>query len=456
MKIRLTVFFCIVLSIVACRKVQDWVPGENDDVFAGGVNTVFDEGGGAFTHEFDGMSSTDLLVHETGDALFEGTFVVGPAPIRPGLGPLYNNVSCSSCHVADGRGKAPMAGESLIGMLIRVSIPGENPHGGPLPAPGFGGQLQQRSIFGTVAEANVVVHYSDSVFTFPDGENVTLRKPIVQLNNSYTTLPSNILLSARVAPAVFGLGLLEAIPDHEIITYADEFDVNGDGISGRPNRVWDAIAQETRIGRFGWKAGNPSLLQQTAGAFNEDMGITSFVFPQENSLGQSQHDGNGDEPEVTDSLLHSVAFYMKTLSVPAPRNRDNAQVQEGKAIFTQIGCNSCHRVSMRTKTDVSFTYLSNQLIFPYTDLLLHDMGPSLADQRPDFIADGQEWRTAPLWGIGLTQIVNGHTNFLHDGRARNFQEAILWHGGEASQAVSRYISLSSTERNALLLFLKNL
>lgn len=186
------------------------------------------------------------------------------------------------------------------------------------------------------------------------------------------------------------------------------------------------------------------------------MGITSFIFPRENSFSQTQHDGLDDDPEISDSLLHAVAFYMKTLAVPAPRNIQAPDVQNGKKIFSDAGCKSCHRPSMRTKVNVALPALSNQRISPYTDLLLHDMGTDLADQRTDFLANGSEWRTPPLWGIGLTRVVNGHTNFLHDGRARNIQEAILWHGGEAAASVQYFYNLSRQDRNDLLKFLSNL
>ncbi|MCC7232264.1 MAG: thiol oxidoreductase, partial [Bacteroidia bacterium] len=210
------------------------------------------------------------------------------------------------------------------------------------------------------------------------------------------------------------------------------------------------------LGRFGWKAGNPDVMQQSAGALNQDMGITNMVFPEESSYGQIQYDGRADEPEISDSLLYSIAFYMRTLAVPAARHRDRPEVTEGRTIFKNLGCVSCHRQKLHTGTDVAFPPVSNQDIYPYTDLLLHDMGPGLADHRPEFRADGSEWRTSPLWGIGLTRIVNGHTNFLHDGRARSLEEAILWHGGEAASAVQKFTQLNSRDRQKLLSFLNSL
>jgi CxxC motif-containing protein (DUF1111 family) len=264
------------------------------------------------------------------------------------------------------------------------------------------------------------------------------------------------MISPRVAPPVFGLGLLEAIDEADILALADVEDTNGDGISGKPNYAWNIVEGKKTLGRFGWKAANPSVLQQSAGAYNEDMGITSFVFPKESSFGQPQYDGLDDEYEVSDSLLQCVAFYIRTLGVPARRSADNTTVLHGKQLFMDAKCVACHTQKMRTKINVAFPEMSNQVIFPYTDMLVHDMGSELADNRPDNEATGVEWRTAPLWGIGLTKVVNGHQNFLHDGRARTLLEAVMWHGGEALQAKEFVSNLSKEDRDALIQFLQSL
>lgn len=444
------------LIITSCRKYNESYEDPDEEWFSGGSQTFFDGNTSGFDHAFTGLDARQMQNHEVGDKAFDAAFVTAPAPLNSGLGPLYNNVSCVSCHVNDGRGKPPVNGESLSSMLIRVSIPGANSHGGPNGIPGFGGQLQQRSIAGKMPEADVQISYTNINGTMDDGTPYTLRQPSYTLNNAYTSLPPNYLMSARVAPPVFGLGLLEAISDYDIIKYADENDMNGDGISGKPNRVWDVLTASYRLGRFGWKAGQPSLLQQSAGAYNEDMGVTNFVFPVENSFSQIQHDGINDETEISDSIMHAVAFYMQTLGVPARRNAKDPIVLEGKRIFNQIQCASCHIAKHVTATDMAFTSRSNQKIFPYTDLLLHDMGAGLADMRSEFQADGYEWRTPALWGIGLTQKINGHAYFLHDGRARNLTEAILWHGGEAEASKNKFKKLSADERNAVLKFLESL
>ena len=454
--LRTVIISGIILSVYSCIEPEILKESDYNEWLSGGAQTVFDAGAGAFKSIFPNISPAREEVHEIGDGAFEQTFVSAPALINPGLGPIFNNVSCTSCHINDGRGKPPLSGEQISSLLIRLSIPGTGPHGGPNPVPGFGGQLQQRGIFGGAPEAAVKIDYIEQQYQFSDGETYSLRHPTYTLENPYTSLPGDLMISPRVAPPVFGLGLLEAIAEADILSLADAEDKNGDGISGKPNYAWNIVEGKKTLGRFGWKAANPSLLQQSAGAYNEDMGITNFVFPNESSNGQTQYDGLQDEYEVSDSLLHAVAFYIRTLAVPARRKADDAQVLAGKMIFTQAKCSSCHVPRHRTKVDVAFPEISNQVIFPYTDMLVHDMGAELADNRPDFDANGQEWRTSPLWGIGLTRVVNGHQNFLHDGRARTLLEAIMWHGGESEQSKNYVKNLSKADRNALIKFLESL
>lgn len=443
--------------LCACQKEPgEWDATEEHPWLSGGTQTVFDAGAGAFGHGFPQMSATASALHEIGDIQFEQTFVSAPAPINPGLGPVFNSVSCTSCHIGDGRGKAPAAGEQLLSMLLRISIPGVDAHGGPATVPGFGGQLQQRSIFGVEPEAGVSITWVETTTTLADGSSVSLRAPSYAFPSAYLALPADMMWSARVAPPVFGLGLLEAIDESSIRAQADEMDADGNGVSGRVNEVWDIVHERMTLGRFGWKAEQPTLLQQSAAAYNEDMGITNPLFPLESAHGQVQDDGRNDDVELTDSLLHAVAFYVRTLAVPARRRTDDPTVQLGATIFNDAGCAACHVPQQQTRVDVAFAPVSNQRIFPYTDLLLHDMGEGLADHRPSYRADGREWRTPPLWGIGLTQAVNGHQNFLHDGRARSLLEAILWHGGEAQRSNDAVRNMSTTERAALLTFLSSL
>jgi CxxC motif-containing protein (DUF1111 family) len=448
--------FAMLIVIYSCIQPETILETDLNEWLSGGAQTVFEKGAGAFSSIFPHLSPARQAVHDVGDAGVEATFVSAPAVIRPGLGPLFNNVSCTSCHVGDGRGKPPLAGEQISSLLFRLSIPGTDEHDGPNPVPGFGGQLQHRSIFGIAREATVNIHYTEQSFRFADGISYSLRAPTYTIQNAYTLLPSNVMVSPRIAPPFVGLGLLEAISDADLLALADENDANGDGISGRPNYVWDILKKKKVIGRFGWKANNPNLLQQSAGAYSEDMGITNFIFPRESSANQIQYDGREDEYEVSDSILTSVAFYIRTLAVPARRNAEEPIVLRGKQLFMDAKCGACHKPMQKTTTNVAFPEISNQTIFPYTDLLLHDMGERLADNRPDYEANGREWRTSPLWGIGLTKVVNGHNNFLHDGRARTILEAVLWHGGEAEQSKEYVRQLSKDDRDALVKFLESL
>lgn len=448
--------FALTLSLIGCKKPGKLEEMQEKDWYAGGTQTVFSSGSGAFGAAFNGLSGTEMFVHGVGDLAFESTFVSAPAPKNSGLGPIFNSVSCVSCHIGDGRGKAPEPGEPMISLLFRLSVPGQDAHGGPLDVPGYGGQLQQRAVFGSQAEGNVNISYAYATYTFPDGTTYQMRTPSYTLTNLYAALPGGVMISPRVAPPVFGLGLLEAIPDANILAREDVNDANGDGISGKANWVWNVLAHQKTLGKFGWKAGNPTVMQQTASAYLQDMGITTFLFPKESSYDQPQYDNLQDDVELSDSLLYAVSFYMKTLAVPARRNVQNADVQKGKQLFESAKCSACHTPGQRTGVNVAFKQVSNQLIFPYTDLLLHDMGPELSDNRPDFAAEGAEWRTPPLWGIGLTEIVNGHSNFLHDGRARTLTEAIMWHGGEGTASREAFRNMSAADRAALLKFLKSL
>jgi CxxC motif-containing protein (DUF1111 family) len=446
----------ILLTFAACEKQEDANQYSENEWLSGGAQTVFTEGNGAFSQIFPILDGSKSRVHDIGDMGFEAAFVTAPAPLHSGLGPVFNNVSCISCHAGDGRGKPPGPGENLRALLIRISIPGTDAFGGPLAVPGFGGQLQHRSTNATIPEADVELIQNYLTGYFSDGSSYELYNPSYVITNTYMPMPANYMYSPRIAPPVFGLGLLEAVAEEDLLAYADEFDLNSDGISGKANLVYDKIAKKYAIGRFGWKAGQPTLKQQTAGAYSEDMGITNPVFPNESCEQQTQHDFLNDDTEISDSILHAVAFYVQTLAVPARRKADSPEVLAGKQLFINSGCASCHRPSMKTKVNVVFPEISNQTIFPYTDLLLHDMGPGLADLRPEYKANGYEWRTPPLWGIGLTKVVNGHTNFLHDGRARNLMEAIMWHGGEAEASKEKVRIMSENERRNLIKFLESL
>jgi CxxC motif-containing protein (DUF1111 family) len=431
-------------------------PSAHTALSGGATTTAEDITNGAFGHQSRNLNGQESALHIIGDEEFEDAFVTDPASGHHGLGPVFDNTSCEGCHAGDGRGRPPGPGEIAESFLVRISYPGRDElTGAPKPAPGFGGQLQLRAIPGSAPEASVSIAYSEVAGRFTDGTPYSLRVPTYTFYDTYEPISKKLLFSPRVAPVNFGLGLLEAIPEATILAKEDPNDANNDGISGVANRVWDAAAKKTAIGRFGWKAGAPNLIQQTAGAYNGDMGITSPLFPAESCEGD-RPECAPHAPEVTSETVLAVARYMQTLGVPPRRTVDDPTATLGETIFYQVGCAACHTPTVRTGTLDGVPSVANQVIHPYTDLLLHDMGPDLADGRPDFQATGREWRTPPLWGIGLVQAVNGHSYFLHDGRARGLLEAVLWHGGEAKKSRDAVVSLSASARAALVKFLESL
>lgn len=427
-----------------------------DERLSGGETTIFNATSQAFTFPAPNLANLDL--HLEGDLAFDATFVASPAPVNGGLGPIFNGNACAACHVSNGRGQPPAPGQDPESLLLRISVPGTDADGsgGPNPVPGFGAQLNDEGLFGVAPEARVTVTFVETVHSFADGEPYYLRAPTYTLGEEYTPLPAGVMVSPRVALPVFGRGLLEAIPEETILSLADEDDADGDGISGRPNRVFDFERGEEALGRFGWKANQPSLEQQAAAAYRNDMGITNPLFATESAAGQSQADGQDDEPEIDRVTVQAAAFYTKTLAVPARRDVDDPTVLRGQAVFREARCAVCHVPTLQTGTLAGEPAVSNQRIHPYTDLLLHDMGEELADHRPDFVATGVEWRTPPLWGVGLTAVVHGEVFLLHDGRARGLLEAVLWHGGEAETSRELVRALSRDDREALLAFLESL
>ena len=455
----------VALSLAACRELPvDPILAEveENEELSGGQVTIFDEGPNAFSFAAPGLSNQDALFFFVGNSYFNQNWVQAPASTtaRDGLGPFMNARSCAACHFKDGRGFVPdFHSELSEGFLLRLSVPGMGSHGGPVPDPVYGGQLQTASIPALSPQGSFSISYEEQSGTYPDGTPFSLRKPTYTFTDlAYGPLAGDVLFSPRVAPQMIGLGLLEALEESTLLDLADESDADGDGISGRPNYVWNVEEGRTTIGKFGWKANQPSLLQQTSGAFSGDMGITTYIFPDANCVDGTGCDTlpNGGNPEIDDDDLHKVVLYAASLSVPGRRNWTNEVVLQGKYLFNQIGCNGCHIPKLKTGIHPTTPAFSNQTIRPYTDLLLHDMGEGLADGRPDFEATGNEWRTPPLWGIGLFSVVNGHTQYLHDGRARNLEEAILWHGGEAEPSVEQYKHLELSEREAIIEFLNTL
>jgi CxxC motif-containing protein (DUF1111 family) len=412
----------------------------------------------AFSLAAANLTQGEVRVFFFGNRLFNTNWVVAPASTDgfDGLGPLFNRVSCSGCHLRDGRGEAPAGpDDEMLSALVRLSLEGEGPHGEPLAHAFYGDQLSERAIPGVAPEGRVQLTWGEIERSYADGTPYRLRRPVI----AFLDLPhgplDGALTSLRVAPAVFGMGLLEAVPLETLQQLADPDDGNGDGISGRLNEVWDLSLQASVPGRFGWKANQPSVLQQTAAAAIGDIGLSTPLFPEQNCLaaqGDCLAQQDGGAPEISAEFLAKLVFYGRTLAVPFARNLGDPKVQQGAALFAELGCAACHIPTLQTGAH-QVTAVADQTIHPFTDLLLHDMGPGLADGRPDFLASGSEWRTAPLWGLGLIELVNGHRFLLHDGRARGPEEAILWHGGEAEAAKEAFRALSAEEREALLAFL---
>lgn len=455
---RLMLGIVVLSSITACQyDVEEPVAYYylSERTYSGGDTTIFEETSDAFATPADNLVGDNLERHMTGDAHFEQNFVTGPAEVNPGLGSIFNNSACINCHPRDGRSGFPDDIFSRSGFFLRTSISGTDAHGGPNPVPGFGVQLQNQAIFGYEPEVRFSVNYTYITETLADGTEVVLTRPEYTVYDSYIPYPAEAMFSPRLAPPVFGLGLLEAIPESQILAWADENDADGDGISGKPNYVWSPATEQMELGRFGWKANNATLLTQNAGAYNEDMGVTNYVMPVESSFGQTQHYSWTNEPEIANDVLDDVTFYTQTLAVPAMRNISDSHANNGAKIFDRLDCAKCH-IPKTTSGTHEVSEISNQTFWAYTDMLLHDMGEGLADGRPDFLANGSEWKTRPLWGIGMTNLVNGHTNFLHDGRAKNITEAILWHGGEAENAKEQFKELSTSDREDLLKFLNSL
>jgi CxxC motif-containing protein (DUF1111 family) len=470
LKNRVFWFYCIVvLAMVACKndvneemaKGLDFLDQyEQGEEYTAGENaTVFDNSINAYNNSIPGLSGVDLTNFIIGNSFNRNNWVIAPASTtaRDGLGPVYNSLSCSGCHTLDGRGKPPEFGEPTESMVYRLSIEGFNEHNEPLGVPNYGDQLNHRAIPEVEPEGDVDIVYTEITGSYPDGTTYSLRKPTYTFQNPEL---NGVLFSPRVAPKMAGTGIFDAFSEASILANADPDDENQDGISGKPNYVWDYYANDYRIGRIGWKASQPSVKQQIAHAILNDIGITSSIFPEQNLWGNQivsyANLPNGGTPEIPDSTLYKIYYYTSALAMPARRNYLDQTVLEGKKIFKEVGCIKCHVATMTTDIHPDVPQLSNQKVHIYSDLLLHDMGSLLADNRPDGQATGSEWRTAALWGIGVQEIVNGHTFLLNDGRARNIEEAILWHGGEASGAKNNFKNLPKEKREKLITFINSL
>jgi CxxC motif-containing protein (DUF1111 family) len=429
----------------------------------GGDGTRPVTNGDAFTFQTPNSPKQHQRPFSFGNRLFNTNWVEAPGSVKvfDGLGPMFNRVSCSGCHTKDGRGRPPENNQGpMESMLLRISIPGKAENGGVMPHPVYGDQISERAILHVAPEARAEISYTERPGTYGDGEKFSLRQPRYAISDlKYGELGKDLMISPRVAPAMIGLGLLQSVPDETLLALADPDDADGDGISGRTNEVWDSLTAKKSLGRFGWKANQPNLRQQNAGAALGDIGLATSMAEGQNCTA-AQPDCvkaiNGGAPEMSDEFLDKLTLYTMTIAVPAQRNARDPTIRQGEKLFRNMGCASCHMPTLQTKSVKDFPELENQTFHPFTDLLLHDMGEGLADNRPDFEATGREWRTPPLWGLGLIPVVNKHDLLLHDGRARGAAEAILWHGGEAEKSREAFRNAAKLERDALIAFLNSL
>jgi CxxC motif-containing protein (DUF1111 family) len=478
-------------------------PTQQAEHLSGGTTSVTDSSADAFSERSANMTDIDRVkTFNLGNDFFENPWVAGSASTssRDGVGALFNNNACQDCHIRDGRGHAPNVsatedGTDFSSILLKAARSSISAADAALmqqsllakvPDSSVGGQLQHDANATIIREVDLSVSYTDVPVQFADGVTMILRKPVWALTSNYAgsgyDFDADSVFSARVAPPMIGMGLLALIPQADITINEDPADGNGDGVSGKANYVWSVAEQTVLLGRFGWRAGQPSVLEQSAGAFVNDMGLTSRLQLTENCRPHQADclaapNGNGDsntdstdasyDYEVSDTILDAVAFYASHLSVPQRRDAYSEEVQAGKTLFNEAGCSACHIEQYQTGSSTEHPELANQTIFPYTDLLLHDMGEDLADFSIDnspaadsvqveFLASAREWRTPPLWGLGLTQTVDPQATFLHDGRARSILDAVLWHGGEAQNAKQKLLQMSSEQREQLLAFLNDL
>lgn len=459
------------------QPTSDFTEAEQFEANPAGAATVRPtDNANAFSQPSGNISFERELDFKVGNGLFKKLWVSSPSSTlaSDGLGPLYNARSCQRCHIKDGRGHPPSGpDDGTVSMIKRIAVPRSDgirdikDYIGTSPDPTYGNQIQDLTVAGHAAEGQLRVSYVERKIALSGGETASLRVPTYEVVDlGYGPMHSDAVLSPRVAPQMIGLGLLNAIPAADILALADPDDADGDGISGRAQIVMSREYKRPMLGRFGLKAGQPSVWEQSAAAFHGDIGISTTLFPEgygdctaaQKACRAAPHGNTAvhDSVEIGDEGLELISFYAANLGVPGRRDVNDPQVLQGKQIFYETGCTSCHTPKFVTHRLEDQPEQSFQLIWPYTDMLLHDMGPDLADGFPEARATGLEWRTPPLWGIGLTETVSGHTYFLHDGRARSLLEAVLWHGGEAEVQKQTVIDMPPDNRAALIRFLESL
>ncbi|WP_105370398.1 di-heme oxidoredictase family protein [Neorhizobium huautlense] len=461
------------------RPATDFSKPEQFETMQGGAATTRAlVNGDAFSHFSVNLDFDEEEKFKLGNALFRKLWVSSPSSTQAsdGLGPLFNARACQSCHLKDGRGHPPEGSADSTSMFLRLARPARTDDEREaiadirklnFPDATYGEQLQDLAVPGLKSEGRMQISYEEIPITLGDGEVVQLRKPTYSaVDLGHGPLEGDVTLSPRVAPPMIGMGLIQAVHEADILAKADPDDKDGDGISGKPALTRDHKTGDLKLGRFGFKAQNASVRDQSSGAFAGDLGISTPDKPFDHGdctkaeaeclampTGVQERLGPVEAP---DPVLELVTFYSENLAVPARRDIADPTVLRGKELFYQSGCTACHTPKFVTRRDAGNKAHAFQLIWPYSDFLLHDMGEGLADGQQVGVADGREWRTQPLWGIGLTETVNEHTFFLHDGRARNLTEAILWHGGEGQNARDAFASLSKDGRAALVKFLESL
>ncbi len=456
MKTRLLILFFAVT--VTARASESATNVE----YSGGDTTAFDATRNAFSLAARNLLPAHHTTYTLGSFFFDESWLAATTTPsdRDGLGPLFVARSCFACHVRNGRGRAPDSFLPTDTMVVRLSVPGVGPNGGPKPEPTYGLQLQTHALPGFKPEAQILGSYRNLSGRYGDGEVYYLRQSQFRLADlGYGPFQTNAVISPLVAPAIIGLGLLEAVPEKTLRALATADQQRHDGISGHVNLVWDVTTKKFTVGRFGWKAEQPSVDQQVASAFNGDMGLTTTLYPHENNTDAESRftqSPSGGSPEVSDEIFAATVLFSRLIAVPARRDATNEIVLRGEKLFHQLNCAVCHVPELQTGAVPGLPELAGQTIRPYSDLLVHDLGADLSDHRQVFQASGSEWRTPPLWGLGLVETVNQHDQLLHDGRARGFAEAILWHGGEAEKSKEQFRGLPKADREALIRFLRSL
>lgn len=427
---------------------------------SGGAATARGDEARILAARISGLSEVQRRKARRGEAFFNSSFQPAPASsdLRDGLGPLFNSSNCRSCHNSLGRGRPPFEGDEMpVALVLQLSAPGAD--GGWGPDPVYGVNFNPFATPGVSPEGGVRITHHPVEGRYADGREWVLTAPSYELVNlGYGEPHPELAVSPRLAQPVIGMGLLNAVPEDLILSLTDPDDADADGISGRANLVAGPDGKVT-LGRFGWKANQVSLRSQTTAALSSETGITSRERPKQNCTAVQADclaGPHGGEPEIADVDLDAIVLFQQTLAVPPRQNLGDPEVVRGATLFHEARCDRCHVPAMTTGEVPGLPQLSNQQIYPFSDLLLHDMGPALADGRPDGMASGSEWRTPPLWGLGRAEEIAREAFYLHDGRARSIEEAILWHGGEAAYSQSAFTGMAAADRNSLLMFLKSL